>query len=760
MKLTHLGTGILFFLLAICSKTVNGQTVLERISVAERSDGLGYVTRFHLSAPVDSFTFAHTDLNYIQVKLSRSNLEYDNYRPPESEIINKTIINDIDQETVGIEIYLNPSYLFVTNLYPDANGTDLLLSLTTANEEVVLSSVSDYPYLFEPAGQASAEASTGQEEPPETIDSGVDETGQERSEKSDSSFQDGSAPAAPNSSATDDRVNIYSRADNSFSPEDEYYQRLMQIVGIYDHASSYNLRPVRRVSETEVSHPWKDLYGESVSAGTDKTEMFKPTIKPYQASLFQSVNSTVPRGNNDGAVWQGKGQNIAFSAGFEAKAGPVTLRFRPVIGTAQNISFDLGPLPPPEIRYPEIEYSAPGSIYAYRTFRARIDHVQRYGDSRYSWIDLGESAIEVNYRSLRLALSNEKIWTGPAQNTSLLLGYSAPGFQHLYVGTNSPAKTFMGSFEFAYIFGRMVKSDYFDNIDYRNSQSINAFLLSYSPWFANNRFSIGFLRSYFFPYPKSFDEYQKQASKLYETPLKDSRGYIDDVGAVNDNQMAIVFTRYFVPEHGFDMYLEYGRNDHSADFRDLLGQPSHHRAYTVGMTKAGRLSNNRLVAVNLEINQLEPTRTTVTRGGQTIFNTFQGGWYGHSNQIMGVAHRGQMPGTGYGTGINMQQIKGDLYHPGGKFGVKLARIAYHNAYLNENFDQILEFNDEDTERWEVRKTEFLVGVNASIFSSKNIEISGAIEQSITLNNHYISGNDINNTRFELIIKTKFDGWKR
>src|SRR5690625_6259082 len=45
------------------------QTTLDRLSIAERSDGMGFVARLHLSAAPDSFKVAHAGEHYIQVAL-------------------------------------------------------------------------------------------------------------------------------------------------------------------------------------------------------------------------------------------------------------------------------------------------------------------------------------------------------------------------------------------------------------------------------------------------------------------------------------------------------------------------------------------------------------------------------------------------------------------------------------------------------------------------------------------------------------------
>src|SRR5690625_7054825 len=61
-----------------------------------------------------------------------------------------------------------------------------------------------------------------------------------------------------------------------------------------------------------------------------------------------------------------------------------------MIGMAQNLSYDLGPYPPATRR-------SVGQIheYAYRGRSVIVDHVQRYGDSTYSWADWGDSSIEL-----------------------------------------------------------------------------------------------------------------------------------------------------------------------------------------------------------------------------------------------------------------------------------------------------------------------------------------------------------------------------
>ena len=530
----------------------------------------------------------------------------------------------------------------------------------------------------------------------------------------------------------------------------EYYYRILQVSGLSDETSSFTLRPVQPDTDlTTDQHPWRQhVYGD-----TDAKNYLPGNIGKlhfHEPVLFQSVNSALPRGNNDGAIWQGKGYNTAFTAGVEASLGPLYIQFRPVMGMAQNREFDLGPYNIPTVRTPQGRVA--GSEYAYRDFMGRVDYVQRFGDETYSWFNLGDSSVELRYWGVRLALSNQRIWTGPAVNTSLQYGYSAPGLRHVNFGTYRPLQTPVGDFEFSYIFGGQQKSDYFDRDDIRERlQSIHSLVFIYSPGFVPG-LSVGAVRTFMLPYPDSFENFKNQTLKLFESTV---RAGLDNGGPDPDNQVASGFARWVHPDAGLDVYFEYGRNDHNIDLRDFRLQPNHHRAYTLGMIKTFDLPLNRLLSVGVEINQLEAMRTVITRG-----DNYMGGWYMHANQVLGFTNRGQILGTGYGPGVNMQMIRGDLFDPRGSLSFKFARITYHNSRTDQFFNRIQAANEKEVTRTDVRNIELMAGAEVTAFLNYGIELSAALEQSFILNHHNLSGNDVTNTRLELVLRKQIRGWKR
>ncbi len=539
------------------------------------------------------------------------------------------------------------------------------------------------------------------------------------------------------------------KAQSNYLPFDkyQYYQRVLQVSGLDSANTSYQIRPAFSDVNPGTRHPWRHL-GYGLSA-TPQASIEPVDIYYYEPVWFHSLNTSLPRGMNDGPIWQGKGYNTAVSFGIQAEYGILTLRYRPIAGYYQNNAFDLGPYDPPPVtsRFRDI-IDEPATEYAYRDFQGRVDYVQRYGEDSSFWTDLGESSIELNYRQARLALSSQQLWTGPAVHSSLQLGYNAPGIRHLYAGTNQPVKTPVGTFEAAYIFGKMRGSGYL--IEGRTlTQSINTIVVSYSPPFTD-RFHIGGMRTFYHHYPESFSEYRNMASKLVQFLFRSSYDDWDP-----DNQVANLFFRYRVPVYNLEFYGEFARNDHNADTRDFRAQFNHARAFTLGFIRSKILRVNRILALNVELTQTESMRSGLTRGEGQL-----GGWYTHNSQVLGVTNRGQVMGSGYGPGFNSQTLKLDYFDHRGHAGLRLARVARHNGRIDQFFQHIQDVNDDEVERWEVRNTELILGLEMTAFLMAGIELSAVLERSYIYNMHNLKDNDMRNVRFEIQLRKNMRGWLR
>lgn len=127
--LLFLFTGFLFLTEA------SAQQELNRISAVERSDGQGFVVRFHLSEAVDSSRVLQPTSNLFQVKLYSNQLDTAGFIPP----VTNSVFNDFKlynlPSGIAVDISLNEGNYYNFAAYPDQNGKDLLLALTQTTPE-------------------------------------------------------------------------------------------------------------------------------------------------------------------------------------------------------------------------------------------------------------------------------------------------------------------------------------------------------------------------------------------------------------------------------------------------------------------------------------------------------------------------------------------------------------------------------------------------------------------------------------------------
>lgn len=523
----------------------------------------------------------------------------------------------------------------------------------------------------------------------------------------------------------------------------EFYYRVLQLTGQADDHSSFTLRPFTAVHEISGQHPWIAQWNSGIVDGYElplgaKVAFFEPV-------WFQSWNSTLPRGTNDGAIWQGKGYNMALSAGLQANWGPLHIRFQPQVGFAQNVDFDLGNLRGPS------EYAPP---------IRRIDNIRRFGPDPYSWFDLGDSYAELRFAGVKAGISNARFWAGPAIHNPLFFSYNAPGFKHVHLGTYRPLNTSVGNFEFKYLFGALQKSDWLDNTTGDNLNAITSIQIAYSPSFARG-LTIGFNRLFMDRYPAGFSDKWSQAKRVFEAVLRDNLPNEEDRSRTSQsNQMASIYYRWVLPGDGFEVYGEFGRNDYNYSWRDFRLQPDHHRAYMLGLMKIFTLSGNRLLSVNIETTQLNANRTTLTRGGSAWRAGPLGQWYIHRLPNFGFTNQGQIVGAGIGQVSQAQVMDFNLFHQKGSYGIKFARISYHDILVDRYFSGIREVNEPDIERWEVRNIELMAGVNGTFYLANDLELTAAIELSHIMNHNYVRYNDKFNARLELTVRKRLKGWLR
>ncbi len=123
----------LIFVFTLFSPALPAQTQLERISKAERSDGLGYVVRYHLSQPVDSFTVIQPAPDLIQMELFHDNIDTTGIKIFNQEGKIQEIRLYKLERSYGVDIYLESEISVTSQAYIDQNGSDILLALSKAD---------------------------------------------------------------------------------------------------------------------------------------------------------------------------------------------------------------------------------------------------------------------------------------------------------------------------------------------------------------------------------------------------------------------------------------------------------------------------------------------------------------------------------------------------------------------------------------------------------------------------------------------------
>jgi hypothetical protein len=525
-----------------------------------------------------------------------------------------------------------------------------------------------------------------------------------------------------------------------------YYYRLLQISGRTDRSISFMMRPAAIPGGITASHPWEsgvqasDRSGKGLQLGV---------VNPV---WFTSWNSAIPRGGNDGALWQGRGLNTSHSFGARVSYGSLVVQLRPVLVYSQNRDFDLMP------------YST-GTRSEYTYPLRVIDYAQRFGNQAYGRVDAGESFIEVRLRAWALGGGHGRHWTGPAVTYPLLYSYNAPGFWHVRLGTWRPAQTPLGDFEFRYVAGVLKHSEFFQDSFTDRIKTNHLIIGVWSPSFIRG-FSMGLQRMYvdsyiqeplkdlrdFLLYPKIFDPSRKD--------ILNSRDPVGD-GSDPDNQIMTAFARWQFPEAGFEVYGEYGRNDHYQNRRDLRLQPDHARAYMLGFIKVFYFNESSLLAINAEVTQLGDMRSSIARGGPIPNHAGSVSWYAHSRNPF--THRGKILGAASGPGANTRLLRADLFYPGGRYGLRLTRVLYNNTIVHNSFATIRNAQPDEVglRQRDVRQAEFQVAVEHTRFLNRyGMEIDAMVEFGHTLNHYYLYQNDVSNLRLMLTVRRFVKGWLR
>ena len=450
------------------------------------------------------------------------------------------------------------------------------------------------------------------------------------------------------------------RSEIFVGSELETYLRLLQIdgrTGLYPWSiRGFSPGELDRMLEPGAAHPWAQRYDLGPRTHTG------PSIDWVRPRLTTGFNSTFPYGANDGPVWAGKGLTMALEAGFAARYGPLSLTIAPTVFSARNARFQIQP------------NGQNGRLrFADGRFSTRIDRPQRFGDGAYTVLDPGQSTLRIDLPLVALGVSTANQHWGPAFDNPILLGNNAAGFPHLFLGSSSPIDLGIAKVHGRLFWGSLSQSDY-TNITGSAARRFASGIVGVITPYGIDGLELGAARFFHEQWPDmglTLGNFAKPLEGILKAGLPDDPNFPGDPGQNTDNQLASVFVRWTFPKSGFEVYGEYGREDHSWDFVDYLLQPDHAAGYMIGFAKVVRSTPAAFFSIRAEVLNLQASSLIrAKRPG--------GDFYRHGFTRQGHTQRGQVLGSAAGVGGSATVVALDRYHRAGRWTLFWSRELRQN----------------------------------------------------------------------------------
>lgn len=376
------------------------------------------------------------------------------------------------------------------------------------------------------------------------------------------------------------------------------------------------------------------------------------TARIYGPEWFNSYNTAAPYGQNDGALWQGRGYNTSLTAGLRLEGYGFELTFKPQVSFSENREFEYIP-------------GVYDDTHSYN-WRGNIDLVQRYGDSSFWNYDWGDSEIRWTWHALTFGFGTQNPWLGPAYLNPMLGSNNAPGYLKFDAGLRKldvilPFINYnIGSIEGRIWVGQLKQSDYFDVAGKNRDRMLTAMSASYEPSFIPG-FSFG-LNRIFLTYwqPENFAYLLRLFTLSRDNALASSGN--------DEDQKFSIFAQWSFDKVGFTIYGEFGRDDFSSNENT---NPFHTAIYTIGVKQYIPFLFGLKSEFNFEWNNFEMSQDFQLQWPYL-------GYYAHGFVSQGYTHNGQILGAGSGYFGNSQFIQYKVYYPKGYTAIHFHRYCPNN----------------------------------------------------------------------------------
>jgi hypothetical protein len=490
------------------------------------------------------------------------------------------------------------------------------------------------------------------------------------------------------------------------SVEEEYYDFLaLQGLAERPYLNYRTLSDSVWTVPAGTEHPWRDQ-----NLGTPRyffDDQLK--LKIYGPELFNSVNTAAPYGQNDGALWQGKGYNGSLIGGVRLEAFGIEATFKPQLAFSQNATFDImqGEMSGPN-------YSGKGDTYGY--FWGIVDAPQRFGDKSFFTWGWGDSEIRYTWKTLTVGFGTQAIWLGPAYLNPILHSNNAPAYPKFDIGLRKQPITipwvnwYAGDVEFRLWIGYLSESDYFDNDDSNDHNMFHGLSFSYAPSFLPG-LTLSANRACLIPW--------EWENLKYIIPKS--------ANTIEDQKMSLAASWMF-PQVGFEVYGEVGIDDYLyGGTIGVIRHPFHTNVYTFGLKKAvlSLPAKHIFGEIVFEFNWMEMTQTFYYRGNLVHYS-----FYKHHLILQGYTNSGQWLGNASSPGGNSQMVNFIVYYPKGFFKLIVSRN-------NPDTNYIITHGGHDNNYW----ANFNFGVETLRFILPSLSFTGGLLYNLIIDEQYKKNND-------------------
>ncbi|GHV73369.1 hypothetical protein AGMMS49940_06710 [Spirochaetia bacterium] len=461
---------------------------------------------------------------------------------------------------------------------------------------------------------------------------------------------------------------------------------------------------------TDAAHPWQ---GQNL--GTTRKLFGDVSMRLYGPELFMSGNTAAPYGQNDGALWQGRGFNTSLTGGIRFEGYGVELTFKPQLAFSQNAAFDY--ITPGGMQ--KAAYAGKADTFGY--FWGTVDAPQRFGDDPFFTYDWGDSEVRYTWKTLTVGFGTQAIWLGPSYLNSMLHSNNAPTYPKFDIGLRKQriviprVNWYWGDVEARIWVGYLSESNYFDNDDSNDHNMIHGFSFAYSP-------------------PGVLSGLTLFANRVCVVHWEwENLKFIipSDTNTIED-QKASFGVSWLFPKAGLEVYGELGVDDFvpggtDGSIEGYLRYPFHTMMYTVGLKKTLGIAPTRDIygEIIFEWNSMEMSQD------------FQFQWpsspYFHGTIRQGYTNGGQWLGAGSGWGGNSQYLEFKVYYPKGT-----SSLFFHRNNPDNNFiySKAVKTSASENPYFKSWKANFIIGVSTNYLLLNQLSIGGGIAYNLIINPYY------------------------